>query len=1284
MTRRILTFVLFFTLIVPTGAALAAIADIPVFLTSGAEPNVLFNMSVETPMGGAAYNDQPDGSSCSGRVTRDGGSVGICYSATTTYLGYFDPDKCYSYDSSNNYFYPDGATGTNHTCSSKFSGNFMNWATMTAIDMFSLTMTGGDRITDTTSLTVVQRNRKQNSDSWFPPKYLNSSDNVSPSTVTPWSDSSIHIYNYDSGSGTGFIPRVQFGTSRKGDEKGTFYVRVKVCDASAGLESNCTGYGGNTYYKPEGLVQENAKSMRFAVTSYTNDNSEDRDGGVLRSNMKYVGPTMPDGTGSFVNNPKKEYGTDGLYIDDPEGVAGSGGVVYSGVINYINRFSRWAYKGKDPIGELYYESLRYLKALPPTPEYSSGLTDAQKGGFPVLTSWTDPYQYDCQKTFIIGINDANPWLDKTLPGTRFTSSSYGVGTLSKGNDWGEPSNPDTDINVSEWTDKVGADQGIHGTSQCVGCTETNCDWSANNKTITALSKVAGTCPWPPKENSYYIAGLAYYANTEDIRTDLGDADLSTTTVDPQTVSTFMIDTQEYSASPLTGQMNMLWLAGKFGGFIDSNGNNKPDLASEWDSDGDGEPDNYVLATKPDNLVTALRDAFLNVKEQKSSVAALAANSTRLNTVNPSQETIIYQASFNTADWTGALQAIKINTDATLGNVKWTTDDSGIFPAHGSRSIYTHNGTTGLAFTEANWASLSSAMTSALIDTNNDTIGKQRLNYLRGDTTNEQQNGGILRNRPLQTGAGLAPVKLLGDIINSSPAYVVAPDFNFDRLPVGTAGRTTYNAFVNSNATRTPMIYVGANDGMLHAFVASNGTEKFAYIPNSISPNLAQLTFPNYSHKYYVDGTPYIGDAYIGDSWKASPTGTDTWKTILVSSTGGGSKSVFALDITDPDNFDQTDVMWEFTDSDLGYVLGQPITARMPNGQWVAIFGNGYESTNNRAFLFIVNLETGALIKKIDTEVGDGSTPNGLATPAIKVDGNRTVDFAYAGDLHGNLWKFDLSSTNPNSWDSEFKSGSTPQPLFTARNASNEVQPITATPNFASHPNGGYMVHFGTGKFFEDTDKLVGSSPPLMSHYAIWDNGTRVTTTDRSDLVEQSFLYEATHTSGVKVRVSSLLNLSNFDWTHSTDPTRGWYLDLTMPVSGAQGERVIRQSLLRHGRVVINSLTPESDPCGYGGTGALTEIDALTGNRLSIQPLDVDGDGDIDADDLIAIAGSSYITSSVSYDSIISAMFVLSTSGGGSSGLEYKLGSMTNNTVLIQAEQGGSSAQKGRRSWRQLP
>lgn len=646
-------------------AAFAAMSDhaaTPPSIVESVDPNVMINMSIETPMGGAAYNDQPGtlegGSVCSGRTSEGGGNVGICYFTSEEYLGYFDPDKCYDYDSSGGYFEPNGATDANHQCSSKFSGNMLNWATMTAIDEFRWAMTGGNRVVDTATETVIKRARKHSNDGWFPVKLLKSARNVDPSTVTPWGNASIFITNSDF--------TVTFGSTHKGNELATYNVRVKVCDSAQGLEDNCNLYG--TSYKPEGLVQENASSMRFALMSYSADSSHDRHGGVLRANMKYVGPTQPASGGGTETNANAEYSaTDGTYIANPDNVSLSSGVSNSGVINYINQFAEsQGYKAYDPIGELFYECIRYFKNLGPTPEFYSGLTDSEKDGFPVLTSWDDPIQHSCQNNYIIGINDANPWEDKRLPGTAVTSSTtyYASGWRNDSDDWGEPSNADSDIDVTVLTNTVGDLQGITNTSQTVGCVPGDCDLSNTAKTISELGKAFGTAPGPSKQNSYYIAGLAYYARTNDLRSD---ANMS----GDQTITTFMIDTQEYNANPLTGEMNMLWLAGKYGGFEEindndsnSDGNDKePDLTSEWDADGDGEPDNYVRATNPQKLVDGLTKAFSDVEERVSAGTAAAVIANSATGVGA-----LYQAVYepstvrgdNSTTWGGALHGLFID------------------------------------------------------------------------------------------------------------------------------------------------------------------------------------------------------------------------------------------------------------------------------------------------------------------------------------------------------------------------------------------------------------------------------------------------------------------------------------------------------------------------------------------------------------------------------------------------------------------------------------------------
>ncbi len=1249
-------------------AAQAAISDIPLFISSRVDPNVLLNMSVETPMGGAAYNDeaesQPDefGNQCAGRksVSYDWRGLGVCYFKEREYQGYFNPNRCYKYK--NGKFIPKEKTGTNHECSGRFSGNFLNWSTMTAIDMFIWTMTGGNRVVDTKGNTVIKLARRED---WFHTKVISASDNVAPSTVTPWSESEIRIVNDPNETGNAF--KIRFERA-DGSKLAVYNAKVKVCMKNK-PESNCVPYtksDGTLYYKPEGLIQQNAEKMRFAVTSYTLDNSQDRDGGVLRANMKYVGPLMPDGSGNMVDNPNKEFGSDGLLIGDPDNMSGGcscmagGGASYSGVINYINRFSEFGYKSFDPVSELFYESLRYFKNLGPTPEYSAGLTEQQMGGFPVLTTWEDPIQYSCQKNFIVGINDAYPWLDKQLPGTHFTASTYrGVSLL--GEDYGEPSNPDPDINVTALTNEVGALEGLNGTQMRMRCTSdpaescTDDDSVAWNleawKHVPALGEAFGPWTGGGKQNSYYIAGLAYYANTRDIRADFEGK---------QTVTTYMIDTQEYHADPLVGSANMLWLAGKYGGFEDQNGNDQPDLVEEWDKDGDGEPDNYVLASQPAKLVAGLKRSFNDIFRRLASFASVAANSTELKS-----GTRIYQARFNGGNWLGDLVAYEVNANGSVGDIVWRASEQ--LPAAVNRRIFSWDpaasgSSKGIAF---KWNALNADQQNALhlsAEGVDDGAGEARLLYLRGKQSNEQQNGGSFRDREHP----------LGDIVHSNPLFVGNENFGYDLQGAGSAlaaEGSAYAAFRSSTLyqNRPPMIYVGANDGMLHAFNAETGEELFAYVPNAVFPRLSALTSPNYAHQYYVDGSPWSADVWLDGRWR----------TVLLSSLGAGGKAVFALDITDPANFDSGDVLWEYTDSELGFTIGQATIARMANGEWAAIFGNGYESSSQRAQLFIVNLADGSLIRRIDTQAGGGGSPNGLASPIpVDVNGDAIADFIYAGDLLGNLWKFDVTDASAANWGIAYGTTSAPKPLTTAVDDLGVPQPITAKPEVGRHPKGGVMVYFGTGKYFETGDDLVGSNPQVQRFYAIHDHGETVDVT--SDLQEQTILAEMSHFDN-RVRITSNHPV---DWTSR----KGWYLDLLSPLMGAQGERVINTPILRYGRVIFTTLIPEHDPCKYGGRSWLMELDALTGARLKKSPFDLNKDdkfdeadrvnaGDLDGDgndDVVTVSGKQ------SPDGGISTNPAIFDAGDGK---EVKIASKSSADFEVTVESSGIVP--GRKSWRQL-
>lgn len=658
---------------------------------------------------------------------------------------------------------------------------------------------------------------------------------------------------------------------------------------------------------------------------------------------------------------------------------------------------------------------------------------------------------------------------------------------------------------------------------------------------------------------------------------------------------------------------------------------------------------FFNAQNPEDFAVRLGDTLATIVGRASaSTAAIAASSSRLDT-----ETRIYQVKFRSDDWSSQLLAYTIKPDGSLGDVAWDTDQAGLIPSHGSRKIFTWSGASGRPFL---WSSLSDGQRALLRGGGTEALGQDRLNWIRGDRSKEGP-GGPLRTRS----------RLLGDIVNSDPVYVAVDNFGYERLPAGTAGRDSYGNYLREKLNRTPMLYVGANDGMLHAFDARTGEEKFAFIPAAVYPNLTHLATPGYedNHRYFVDGPTYVGDAYFAAQ--------NRWRTILVGTTGAGGRSVFALDVTDPDNFSSSHVLWEFTDPDLGHTIGRPVVARMKNGEWAAIFGNGYGSNNHQAHLFIVNLQTGSLIRKISTNTGTAANTNGLASPVLLADSTRLITHAYAGDRLGNLWKFDLEHTNAGQWKVDFGNS----PLFQARNSAGQPQPITAPVEIGRHPEGGYMIYFGTGKFFEVGDNVLGGNPPVQSLYGIWDNESRVEGTDRSRLAEQKILAEVNRHD----REWRVVSNHSFEWGSGAQQKRGWFLDLVYPADNPQGERVVSRPLLRHGRAIFTTMIPSRSACDAGGTSWLMELDALSGGRLKISVFDVNDDGTFSEADFITVDGVDVpvpITGLKSTAGIIQTPAVIT-----SDGIEYKYAAGSTGEVSVIREHGGVTGNQGRRSWRQL-
>ncbi|WP_420939108.1 pilus assembly protein [Aeromonas veronii] len=662
---------------------------------------------------------------------------------------------------------------------------------------------------------------------------------------------------------------------------------------------------------------------------------------------------------------------------------------------------------------------------------------------------------------------------------------------------------------------------------------------------------------------------------------------------------------------------------------------------------------FFSAADPDTFAEALSSTLAQIAARNSSASSVTANATRLDS-----NTHIYQARYNSGDWSGQLVSIPLNSDGSLGNIAW--DAATLIPEPAVRNIYTLQGGVGIPF---RWDALNTT-NRALFNIAGDNLGESRVAYLRGERAGEQRNGGAFRNRS----------DLLGDIINSDPVYVGKRDYGYSSAAGLTqTEREGYQAFLSSTAItrRPPMLYVGANDGMLHGFRVADGVERLAYIPSSLLGELNQLTRPNYSHRYYVDGTPRVGDAYLGSRWKS----------ILLGSTGAGGKAVFAIDVTAPDNFTADKMLWEFTDSEMGVALAAPTLVRVKaDNKWVALVANGYNSTSQTARLFVLDLATGAIIKEIDTEVGSSSEPNGLSSPLpVDQDGDRVVDYVYAGDLHGNLWKFDLTDKNSAQWGSALKTGNKPKPLFQACNGSCSAgtrQPITMRPLAIRHPKGGVMVMMGTGSYFTNDDKLVPATPRLEAVYGIWDTGATVLS---SQLLQQSITHEfVANGTTIKFNVRVVSN-RNVNYTSQ----KGWYLLLKSPgLSKGVGERAVSEMLYRHKRLIFNTLIPSADACDFGGRSWLMELDPISGARLTYSVFDVNGDGAVNDDDYVAIedeAGNDIKVpvSGKQFDELTTTPSVVEDAE-----MERKYISGSSGNISVTLEEGAGDL-GGRQSWLQL-
>lgn len=1193
-------------------------------------PNVLLGLSVEYPTAGEAYTNRTFNAA---EMVKD-------------HRGYFDQYKCYSYDATNKYFIPRSLVNnkTNRTCDSGYwSGALLNWASMSAIDIFRQTLTGGNRASgitgnsseysngDTASLTVLRRAKiiaGQNQSYGFNGSRVlttNASTLTQYSNYTQLKFTSQNWQMTVAGSNNGvnwntldtFNATVQVCTTVSGVSATTYSGLGLTSKYNNGLEDNCTAYGTN--YKPEGLIQSHGGDMRFSAFGYLNDANYMRMGGVLRARMKY--PGINSSTTS-VSSPSTSFAlgaewssVNGTFVVNPDADDATGSnVTNSGVINYLNKFGDAnGYKTYDPAAELYYAALRYYRKLGNYADFTSGLTTAMKDNFPVITDWDDPIVNACQKNFIIYIGDTNTHGDVDLPGTSWTRGGSQTSVTAPSDDaasnMGTPPVTGSGNGVTSWTNSIGNQEGV------------------NNLASTNT----GSTNSPP-----YIAGLAYWANVSDLRSDL---------VGDQTVSAFMIDVVENGGTK-SQTSNPFYLAAKYGGFTDSNNNKKPDVRSEWTSDAagstsiaaypNGTPSNFAQANNPSSMTTALQTAFASITAATD--PTLAGLSTTGRGAQVFSSAYVFQSSFDSSDWHGDLIAYQIvQTNATTPPVLiqdnthgWRAKSTLETQLNGNagvsgRNVLTYNQVSnfGVAFNTTWFNSLGASAAQKVALNGSDGQGEKRVDYLRGDKTYEAAGSSPkFRARNYR----------LGDIVNSTPAYLAAP------TTVQVSG-CSYAANSSNQSTdqtailaRPKMVYVAANDGFLHGFDMS-GTERFAYLPAAIYGHLPTLTSPSYAHNYYYnDGTPNVRDVCFTRSTSDGTTlSTPEAHTVLVGTTGAGGNSIYALDVTRPDAMTASNVLWEFSSSDdpyLGLTIGTPQVVKLQNGRPAVIFGNGYNNSGSggTAALYILYLDKmageawnrGSNYFRIDVpnQSGQTVTPNAMGSPAaVDVNGDGMVDYVYAGDINGNMWKFNLNSATTTDWKlsgggGNFSSTCTSNcaPLFTAYGVTvsggtsslGSRQPITAAPAFTRDPTSGYWVLFGTGIFLSNNDRSLAT----QSLYGLHDTGSNLGTPLSGNLVAQSIGSQVAGTSG-----GNFVDSSN---NPVSSGNGGWYIPLT------SNERVVASPVLRNRQSVrFSSFVPDTSGCTNGGTPWTTDVSIFSGGMLSTPVYDTNGDGVINGADKAA-------------------------------------------------------------------
>ena len=667
-----------------------------------------------------------------------------------------------------------------------------------------------------------------------------------------------------------------------------------------------------------------------------------------------------------------------------------------------------------------------------------------------------------------------------------------------------------------------------------------------------------------------------------------------------------------------------------------NGENNPRKFDDvWHSSINSRGD-FFSAQDPQELADALTAVVNNIIERLSRGSASAVSSGVVTS-----NTIAYSPSFDSSTWSGFLTARRVNPDGNFGEVLWeagctldggTTNDQGICndpdtsqSNFAARNLFAYDKAADsvVNFTGSLSGNVATEFAESSLELRNQTGATipQLVDFIRGDRSEEILNGGTLRTRE----------GVLADIVHSSAVVIRGPSEPYiDALwPQGSNEANAANTgngyldFKVNNLNRSNIALVGSNGGMLHAFKATavdEGEELWGLIPSTVVKNLHRLADPSFEHWSYVDNTPTIRDVFINGNWTTTATTGLRY----------GGQGFIAMDVSNTTSTTPR-VLWEFTDdddSDMGFTYGRAEVVRLTStGEWVALIPNGYNNSepdnpddlsdpdnvlgSGTAVMYVVRMRDGQLLAKIDTGVGSSATPNGLSTPLgvdsrfVTPPGESTArvdigaDIAYAGDLYGNLWRFDLTSSNPGDWESSF--------TRVVRANGVRAQPITSKPRVVAIPNStsaanDVVVIFGTGKYIEIPDRSINL--PATQYVVGVKDGI---SSPNSDLnINDAGFIEQTFSSAGDSRT-----LSENDVDLSNPSVYGWKIELPQ-----RGERMVNPvSLIGNQVFLFFSIIPGGeDPCLAGGVTWLVAGNPLTGgvpdvgNIFSTDISTTDGNG----------------------------------------------------------------------------